>query len=158
MPLNSVCLDINGGCINVSAVFVCLQCSVSHACNITAPQGFASCQGPCLQSVTMPTTPVPVRAHHSPTFLKAAVPFVAESAALKMLPDNLSAPQLLPHSAAGQLHSESQRVQLQGLLGLSHIEKTLLPVNFHSVSTLSIFLHLCHRSRCQSLMARICHQ
>lgn len=60
-------------------VTLCLQFNVSHACDITAAQRFASGQGLGFQSVTMPTTPFPVGTHHSPTFLKASVPSMAES-------------------------------------------------------------------------------
>lgn len=105
---------------------MCLQCIFSHACDLSAAQGLAPYQGLGLQSVTMPTTPVSVRTRHSPTCLKTAVSHMAEPPAVKKLPDNLSAPQLHPHTPAGQLYSESQRVQLQGVCDGSfmHAENT----------------------------------
>lgn len=62
----------------------------------------------------MPTPPVPDRTRRPPTRLKAARSRVAGPPALEGLPDDGSAPQLHPLAAAGQLHPESQRVQLQG--------------------------------------------
>lgn len=102
--LQSVCV-----CARLPA---CLQGTVSHACDISAAQGFASLQGLGLQSVTMPTTPVPVWACSSPTCLKKVGSHVATTPAIKKLSDILSSPQLHPHPSAGQLHSQSQRVQL----------------------------------------------
>lgn len=77
----------------------------------------------------MPTTPGPVRTRRSPTPFRTAVPYVAGPPALPKLPDNHSARQLHPHPPAGQLHSEGQRVQLQGLWGRSCKRKTLLAVS-----------------------------
>lgn len=72
----------------------------SHACGISATEGFTPRQGLGLKSVTLPATPVPARSRHSPNE-------AAEPAALKKLPDLVSILQLRPHTTAGQLHSES---------------------------------------------------
>jgi len=122
-----------------TGVCVCLQCTFSHACVISAAQGFAPCSGLSLQSVTMPTTPGPVRTHHSPTCFKMALSYVAEPPALTELPDNHSAPQLHPLTPAGQLYSESQRVQLQGSWGHSCKQKTHLAISTLQLSSDTFF-------------------
>lgn len=109
-----------------SDLCMCLQCTFSHACDISAAKGFAPHQGLGFQSVTMPTATVPTWPHHTSTCLKTALLYVAEPPALKKLPDNVSAPQLHPHTATGQLYPKSQRVQFQGLCGHSCIQKTHL--------------------------------
>lgn len=92
---------------------VSLQPTFSQTYDISAAQGLAPYQGLGLQSVTMQTTPVPARSHSSPTCLRMAL-FAAELP-LQALQHNPGAPQLHPYTSSGQLNSESQRVQLQGL-------------------------------------------
>lgn len=142
----------------VCRLCMCLQCTFSHPYDISADQGLAPYQDLDLQSVTMPTTPVPAWTHHSSTCLKMALWYMAEQPALKKLPNNLSVPQLHPHTAAGQLYSEGQRVQLQGLWAHSWILKTHPYI--HSLIKHSSCPHtisVCCGSRCLSLTARMCH-
>lgn len=88
---------------------VFLQPTFSHTYDISAAQGPAPYQGLGLQSVTMQTTAAPARSHSSPTCLQVA------ELPLQTLQHNPGAPQLHPYTSSGQLHSEGQRVQLQGL-------------------------------------------
>lgn len=92
---------------------VSLQPTFSHTYDISAAQGLAPYQGLGLQSVTMQTTPVAARSHSSPTCLQMA--FSAAELPLQTLQHNPGAPQLHPYTSSGQLNSEGQRVQLQGL-------------------------------------------
>lgn len=92
---------------------VSLQPTFSHTYDISAAQGLAPYQGLGLRSVTMQTTPVAARSHSSPTCLQMALS--AAELPLQTLQHNPGAPQLHPYTSSGQLNSEGQRVQLQGL-------------------------------------------
>lgn len=119
---------------------MCLQSTFSHACDISAVQGFAPYQGLGLRSVTMPTPPVPSSTHHSATCLKTALLYVAGPPTLKKLPDNLSSTQLHPHTPASQLYSESQRVQLQGLWAHSCTQKTHCTISAFRFSSYNFYM------------------
>lgn len=108
---------------SIGLCMLCLQrTSFPHACDHSATQGFTPNRRLRLRPATVPTPAAPAGPAVSPSRLQTTLPSVAERLpAGQMLPDQLRAPQLHPHAPSGQLHPQSQRIQLQGITAASFL-------------------------------------